>query len=255
MTEAENGAAQATPPTDAATNIPIDQKAPSPGPLSFVDYVNSLPDGDPNKAHALKKGWKDWSDPIKAHDHAERFVGERVPLPKLDDADAVKAHLHKLGAPEDGKYDLKVEEGIPVDEGLKSTFEQTAAEIGLLPHQAQKLLDMWNGAAKAAHEQAVKSEETKVAAKDAALEGLRKEWGPEQFEAQMTLATKAAALGDFPDELLTALEDTLPGGTKSFIECMARVGALGTEDQFGQGTGGQPPASAKSLADRLYDKT
>jgi len=256
VTEADAGAAAATPPNDAATNIPTtDAKAPSPGPSSFLDYVNSLPDGDPNKAHALKKGWKDWTDPIKAHDHAERAIGDKVALPKLDDPDAVKAHLVKLGAPEDGKYDLKVEDGIPVDEGLKSTFEQTAAEIGLLPHQAQRLLDMWNGAAKAAQAEAVKTAEAKDAAKEAAIEGLRKEWGPDKFEAQMTLATKAAAFGDFPDELLTALEDTLPGGTKSFIECMARIGALGTEDQFGQGTGGQPPASAKSLADRLYDKT
>ena len=250
MTEADAGAAAATPPNDAAPNNPTTEaKAPSPGPSPFEGLPDDL------KGVPERKGWKSVADAVKAYDNAERAIGDKIAMPKAGDEEALKAHLVKLGAPEDGKYDLKIEEGIPVDEGLKSTFEQTAAEIGLLPHQAQKLLDMWNGAAKAAQAEAVKTAEAKDAAKEAALEGLRKEWGPDQFEAQMTLATKAAAYGDFPDDLLTALEDTLPGGTKSFIECMARIGALGTEDQFGQGTGGQPPASAKSLADRLYDKT
>lgn len=255
MTEADNGAALATPPTDATINTPTEQKAPSPGPSPFEALPDDL------KTVAQRKGWKSIDDAVKAYDNAERAIGDKIAMPKPGDDEALKAHLQKLGAPEDGKYDLKIEEGVPVDEGLKSTFEKTAAEIGLLPHQAQKLLDMWNGAAKAAQEQAAQSVEAEVAAKDAAIESLRKEWGPEQFEAQMTLATKAAALGaqgmdeGVVDALLNVMESRIPGGTKAFVQFFANIGALGTEDQFGQGTGGQPPASAKSLADRLYDNT
>lgn len=265
MTEADAGAAAATPPNDAAPNNPTTEaKAPSPGPSSFQDYVKTLPED--LQAHAAKKGWKDYGDAIKAHAAAESLIGNKIDAPKPGDADALKAHMVKIGAiPPDGnyalQYDADLAEGVTVDEGMKSAFEAFLKENPVPQSAAQNLVKMWNGMAAEARKAQEGAAEAEVAAKDAALESLRKEWGPEQFEAQMTLATKAAAFGaqgmdeGVVDALLNVMESRIPGGTKAFVQFFANIGALGTEDQFGQGTGGQPPASAKSLADRLYDKT
>jgi hypothetical protein len=242
------GAAPATPPEAPIVPAQTEAKAPSPGPLSFQDYVQTLPDD--LKAHATKKGWKDYGDAIKAHASSESLIGKKVDLPKLDDPEAVKAHMARL-APADGKYELNYEaDGLTVDEGVKGTFEAFLKDNPLPNATAQNLVGLWNGMAKQAHEaQAAKAAEA-AAAKDTALTALRSEMGPDNFEVEMNLATKAAAFGGFPDDLLNRLEDVL--GTKDFVQCMARLGRLGTEDQFVDGHERGAPPRTQDAASRLY---
>ena len=255
MNDANGGAASATPPDNAAAN-PASQTttgAPETGPSSFQDYVQTLPDD--LKAHATQKGWKDWGDAIKAHASAEKLIGSKVDAPKAGDAEAMRAHLVKIGAvPADGNYglayDADLAEGVTVDEGMKGAFEAFLKENPVPQSAAQNLVKMWNGMAAEAHKAQAKAEAAKATAKDAALEEYRGELGPDKFEAELNLATKAAAYGEFPDDLLNKLEDVL--GTKTFIQCMARIGRLGTEDQFVEGTAARAPANAKSDAQVFF---
>jgi len=229
-------------PAEANILATTEQRAPETGPSPFEGLPPEL------KAVAQTKGWKGVEDAVKAYANAEKVIGDKVAMPKTD-AER-EALLTKLGAPADGKYDLKVPEGVTVDADLKTGFETLAAKIKLLPAQAQALMDWNNELAKGQADAAAKAEETKAATKDAALEALKSELGADKFEADLTLATKAAEYGGFPNDLLNRLEDVM--GTKSFVQCMARIGALGNEDQFVSGNGRPAPRSDQDRAARLY---
>lgn len=248
-TDAEAGTAPATPSADATT------QAPNSGAFSFADYVKGLPDED--RAHVEKKNWKDFTDPIKAHRNAESAIGGKVDLPKAGDEAALKAHLQKLGAPADGKYELTIPEGVSVDEGLKTGFEATAAQLGLLPQQAQALLNWWNEqagvAGKSMAEAATATEAAKAKVKSDAMDAYEASIGKDQFEARLGAAQRAAEFAGFMkfDAILNSIEDA--EASQVFIEGMAKIGDLiGTEDQHVDGHGRGGPPSAKDHAAILY---
>lgn len=251
MTAENAGAAEATPPDNVTETKTEVAAAPNSGAVSFSDYVKTLPED--LQQHATKKGWKDYGDAIKAHAAAESLIGNKVDLPKPGDDAALKAHMIKIGAPADGKYDLDygAAEGVQVDEGLKGAFEAFLKDNPVPTPIAQNLVKFWNAAAS----QAAAAEAARIGgegeAKQAALTEMQSELGKEKFEATMNDAVRAALVFGLPDDFLNRFEDKV--GTKSFIEGFARIGAhLGTEDQFVDGHGRRGPQDAKDAATILY---
>lgn len=253
MTDAAAGIAEAAPPADASTAA---TQAPTSGAFSFADYVKTLPDED--QAHVAKKNWKDFPDAIKAHRSAESAIGAKVDLPKAGDEAALKAHLQKLGAPADGKYALTIPDGVTIDEGLRTGFEGIAAQAGLLPQQAQALLNWWNEQAAAAGkgmaDASAAEQAAKAKVKTDAMAAYETTLGKDQFEAKLGAAQRAAEFAGFMkfDAILNAIEDTEQ--SQAFIEGFAKLGDLiGTEDQHVDGHGrGGPPSAPLPLANRLY---
>lgn len=156
---------------------------------------------------------------------------------------------------------------LPVPEGTDKAFATEAAtqmaEVGLLPHQAQKLAEWWNTKSAAAQEafkteqtrvgnEAAAAAEAKVNAEDAAL---RNEWTPAKYDANMEVAKRAVRQflpADKAAATLTALEQSI--GYGATMRLMHKIGAgLGEGTLKGDGHPGE--SAVKSIAERLYGNT
>jgi hypothetical protein len=186
--------------------------------------------------------FKDVATLAKSYVHARSLVGKKgviVPTEKSGD-DEWNGFFKSIGVPDLEKYQLTAPKDRQVDEARLTAFKQQAQKSGLLPKQAQALLDWQTTQEEEAvkNYQALKSGEMKKG-----LEELKKEWG-EGFGKQTALAVMAVKeLGGA--EMQSYLETTGLGNDVKIIKLMAKAGALLGEDKIrGEGGGafGQTPA-------------
>lgn len=216
---------------------------------SSSSWRDSLP--DELKSHGSLQNFTDIASLAKSYVHAQQAIGKKGVIPPNEkSSDEEWSQFYKsIGQPELDKYEVKAPEGKQVNEDVVKNFKEMAYKSGLLPKQAQGLMDWY-----------IKNEEGAVASQLAAKEmktkegltNLKKEWG-DGYSKQIAMAE--LPLKEFGDE------DTIKhfkelGITKdpTFIKFMNKVSSLMGEDKLrGQGEGkfGKTPAELKSELDTI----
>ena len=181
--------------------------------------------------YADKEGNFNQAEIAKALIHATSAIGsDKMIVPNKNfTEDQWRETFQKLGVPEKvEEYSLENKLGEKADEKLFNGFKEKAHELGVLPNQAQGIMDFFN---EYSGEQ-VQAMDTNVQERiENDVKTLKSEWG-EGYEKNMNLAEQA--LGHFfPDEternalVNTGFLDTIEG-TRFF----KRLGESLSEDHF-----------------------
>jgi len=213
-----------------------------------TEWWNGIPE-EPVRELMKTKAYKNPSEVAMAYHNLNKLQNNApdvLAAPKWDDADSVNKFFTKLGRPETpDSYDLKVPEGVQIDENFMKIGKEIFHDLGANPALAQKALDKWEGfvatqkAAEVAKEQQINTEE---------LTALEKKWGDSAtLEANRAAGQRAVkALG-----LDTAVIDKIESkvGSAAIIELLAAIGKKSGEGNgnVGSGNGGGDPNDPNNM--------
>ncbi len=184
------------------------------------------------------------------------MVGKKGVFPPGQNAtpEMWKDFFKQVGQPDLEKFELKLPEGKKVNPDAAGAFKKMAHELGLLPHQAQALMDWQIGQEEGIQTSRVKEMQ---AQKQQQLDDLKKEWG-QGYDKELRKAQAAIKeLGgeSFQKYLLT----TGLGDDVNLVRFAAKAGALLGEDKLrGDGSGkfGKTPTELQEEINRtLGDKS
>jgi len=230
-----NPPSQTTPPTAPVTTPPVTT------PPSWKD---SLP--ETIRGEASLKAIESVDALAQSYINAQKMIGkDRIVVPNQNSAESEWTEaFKKLGLPETvDKYEVKADPEMP-EEFLKQ-YKAEAHKAGVLPKQAQKLIDWFNTTSKTNME-TQKTQVKQQIEKD--LGKLKEEWG-QAYEPKLEKAHVAAKhFGG--DEFINYLKVTGLGNDAGIIKLFAKIGDTLGEDVF-KGTtmtrsSGITPAEAKS---------
>ena len=206
------------------------------------------------RSEASLKMIKDIPNLAKSYLNAQKMVGaEKIAIPgKHASEQDWKQVFQKLGVPETvDKYDLKAPEGFNPE--VLGKFKELAHGAGILPQQAEKLMNFYQDLNKNATE----ANQTQMKAKmEEGVNSLRKEWG-NAFDQEVEVAK--AGLQSFGDDNFKKFLDE--SGLKShpeMVKLFNRLGkATGEKGIKGEGTGGfaLAPQAAKAQIDSIKADT
>ena len=200
-----------------------------------TDWKESL--SDELRADKSLENIKDIEGLAKSYVHAQKLVGaDKIPVPNKfateKDWDAV---YQKLGRPDDPsgyKYDLPEDQNLD-SEALKS-FSDQAHKLGLLPGQANGVVNFYNEAmSKIQQEQ----ETTAVAARENSSKELKQEWGQAYNQKISQASNLAKSVG--ADKLFNAnlADGTKLGDHPVMIKAFAELASKMGEDNITQSSG------------------
>jgi hypothetical protein len=203
----------------------------------IANWKDSLPDD--LKAEKALESIQDIPGLAKSYIHAQKMIGsDKIPVPNKyatdEDWQAVYA---KLGRPESpDKYDFKFDDNSSIDENALKGFKEAAHKHGLLPKQAEGIMNFYNEMTQNyIQDLNSKSEQGRMNSE----QSLKKEWGA-AYDNKLQQA--GAVANKYLDNEFTNL--TLSDGTKlgdhpEFIKAFANIaGELG-EDNLVQANGPQ----------------
>lgn len=242
------GAAPETPAADAAAAtaaepesvlFPNEGKKPDDAPAGDAK-PEAGKEGDATKDDAKPAGWKEYeNDPAKSEaENAAAKAEHDKTKPAADAADKV---------PTDGKYDLKMPDGVELDAELATALGPEFAELKLTNAQAQKLVDKYieiQGARGAKQSETWAGTVSKWA-DDAKAD---KEIGGDKWDGTVKTSRRAVDTLGTP-ALKEYLEYTGGGNHPEMIRFMAKVGAMIKEDNpaTGGAEGAGKPADAAHI--------
>jgi hypothetical protein len=213
---------------------------------SAKSWIDDLPEDI--RGEASLKLHKDVGSLAKSYISAQKMIGaDKIPVPgKHSTPDEWKQIFAKLGLPESpDKYEVKAQDGFNPE--LLGKFKKMAHEAGILPQQAEKVLEMYSEVNKNALETFQSQKKAKVAEK---MGSLQKEWG-EAFDQEMQTAVAGMNSWISEEEKAWMKENGL-NTDPTFIKLMNKLGKAAGEGKIkGGGTGGRmggpiPPAEAQS---------
>ena len=210
----------ATPPAEPATPTEPEQRLVTEGWLTGVDETLSQ---DPSI-----QSIKDLPNLVKSYINAQKLIGkDKIPVPDQHASDEDWQGIYdKLGRPKRDDYKLAFGEN-EYDENFQKGFSDVAHSAGLMPHQAQKVFDYWNGQIKEASD--IHTKQSTEAA-NAAQGKLREEWGA-GYDKE--LETARIALRQFANEdQIGYLRDSGLGNDPQLIRLFNAVGKSLNEDTF-----------------------
>jgi len=194
---------------------------------------------------------KKWDNPLKAvegYRNLEKFQGvppeQIIKLPKdMTEQGAMDEIYNRLGRPESAdKYEIKLPEGVPVDQGRIQAMAQVAHASGLNPKQLNALAE-----ADAQYQSAVMQEISKQ--QQVELDGLKKEWGNafgEREELARRFVSKNLPEGIDKQAMLTAIENAI--GTANMLKMFANAGYGLKEHSIPDASGDRPYGYTKEQA-------
>jgi len=243
------GAPPAAPPAAGAGQTP------PPASSGTGSWLDALPDELKNEPSI--KLFKDPGALAKSYLSAQKMIGGPkipVPDPKTATEDEWKAVYSKLGLPESpDKYEVKLPEGVQADENFMKGFKELAHKSGILPRQAQPLVEWFTQEASrvmAAEAQA------KAAQAKQGIEGLKTEWGA-AYDTKIKQANAALSetLGDLAPDFKKFLNESGLGDHPTLIKAFAKMGEnLKEDDLKGDGDGrlgAMTPAEAQSKINEI----
>jgi hypothetical protein len=218
--------------------------------------ANSWRDALPEdiRANPTLQSFNDIGSLAKSYIHAQGLIGKKGVIPPGEKAsDEEWAGFYKqLGLPETlDKYEVKIPD--QADKEFVGKFKEMAHKSGILPKQAQALMDWYLQA----EGQAVQSRQAQQKQKvEQGIAALRKEWG-DGFDKQVALA-KLGVREVGGGELAEYLEKTGLGDDPMIVKWAARMGkALGEDKLRGDGAGkfGQTPDEIQAQIDAVMTNT
>lgn len=178
--------------------------------------------------------FKDVGSLAKSYVHAQSLIGKKgviVPGEKATDEEWA-GFFKAIGQPDPDKFEIKLPQDGKINESFIKGFKESAHKAGLLPKQAQGLLDWY-----ISNEQtyAQEAQKTLQAIQEQGLGELKQEWG-QGYSKQIALAQAAVRELGGP-EFVAYLNETGFGNDPKLIRLMAKAGALLGEDKI-RGEGG-----------------
>ncbi len=212
-------------------------------------WKDSLPDdlkGDPSLISIM-----DVNALAKSYVHGQKMIGrDKIVIPDKFATDEDWQNVYKkLGAPESAdKYDIKAEGIEP--EFLKG-FKEMAVKNGIMPRQADKLFEFYNGHVKGLTEASEASEKLAYAE---SVKGLQKEWG-QGYERKIQAASGLFnSIAD--EETKKAFNESGMGNNPLVLKMFAKMAEQMGEDKFVNATNigsmGLTPAEAQIKINEIY---
>lgn len=202
-------------------------------------WLTALP--EELRADASLTPFKDVTDLAKSYISTKAMVGKKGVIPPGEKAtdEEWTAFYKSLGQPDLDKFQINTPQGQEINTELLNSFKQVFHKSGIMPRQAQAVVDAYLQHEKARYEAITKEHADELKQE---LEGLQKEWG-QGYPKQISLAKMAVKDLGGP-EFIDYLEETGLGSDPTVIRFMAKVGALMGEDKLrgeaagrmGQGT-------------------
>ena len=194
------------------------------------NWKDSLPDD--LKAEKALESIQDIPGLAKSYIHAQKLVGaDKIPVPnKFATDEDWQAVYSKLGRPENpDAYEFNLKENSNIDENALKGFKETAHKNGLLPKQAEAIMNFYNDMTQNYIEDLnSKSEQGRINAEQT----LKKEWGAafdNKVQQASTIANKYIN-DDFAH--LTLSDGTKIGDHPDFIKAFANIASDLGEDKL-----------------------
>jgi len=185
------------------------------------NWKDSLPDD--LKAEKALESIQDVTGLAKSYIHAQKMVGsDKIPVPnKFATDEDWQAVYSKLGRPENpDAYEFNLKDNSNIDENALKGFKETAHKNGLLPKQAEAIMNFYNDMTQNYIEDLnSKSEQGRTNAEQV----LKKEWGAafdNKVQQASTIANKYMN-EDFAH--LTLSDGTKIGDHPDFIKAFAGI--------------------------------
>lgn len=199
--------------------------------------------------------YSDVASLAKSYVHAQGLIGKKgvfVPTDKSSEDDWKKFYSD-LGQPTLDKFEVKLPDGFEANQNFVAQFKENAYKAGLLPKQAQGLMDWYIG-----NEKKMVAEQTQATQnkQNAELAELKKEWGEAyqsklgQAEGALDLAEKAPGL----EKIKGYLTETGYGKDPMVIKLVSWAASLLGEGKLvGDGSGkfGQTPSEIQGELDSI----
>lgn len=193
---------------------------------------------------------------VKNYLNAQKMIGaDKIVIPSKHATDEDwKTVFQKLGQPADIKdYEVKYDKTLPFDEASIKGFKETAHANGILPKQAEKLLD-WYG--KSLKDQTGAIESERKAKFEGEWESLRKTWG-EAFDNKVGAAMLVVKEFGDPD-VVEYMRASGLGSDPKLARFLAKIGETMLEDKLPtvqkRGADGNPaltPEEAKQKVNEI----
>ena len=199
-----------------------------------IDFQSLIP--EQYKEEKSLQNFSNMDDFVKSYLHSQKLVGvDKIPVPNKhatdEDWNVVYSKLGRPNSPSEYKYELPKESAI--EENTLKAFSEEAHKLGLLPRQAQGIINYYNKIGLEAEQSNQARQET---AKLDAESELRKEFGP-AFDNKITAAKNLATStlgGDFLRN--TILKDgSRLGDNPMIVRAFANLAEKLSEDTIVQG--------------------
>lgn len=218
-------------------------------------WRDTLPDD--LKADAGLAAFTDVAGLAKSYISTKAMVGKKgVIVPGQNATDEEWGAFYKsAGQPEIDKFELKLPEGKEFNKDLVGKFKEWSHKSGLLPRQAQKILESFVGFEEEMMKTRLTNQET---LKNSAIEGLKKEWG--EAWGTKTAAAKRFLVEVGGQDAWDWHEKTGMGEDPTFLKLAAAAGAMMAGESGLKGDGGgklgqTPDEIQKEINDILGNKS
>ena len=199
-----------------------------------VDFKSLIPEAykDEKSLH----NFSNMDDFVKSYLHSQKLVGaDKIAIPNKYSTDEDWKKVYKqLGTPETGEgYKYKLPEDHKIEDDTLKSFSNEAAKLGLLPKQANGVMNYYNEIIKQGLSDQAAQQKT---AQDEAVVELRKEFGASyQKEIQSAKNLVHATLGkEFIDNSLLQDGSRL-GDNPTVIKAFAKLANKLSEDDIVKG--------------------
>ena len=199
-----------------------------------VDFKSLIPEAykDEKSLH----NFSNMDDFVKSYLHSQKLVGaDKIAIPNKYSTDEDWKKVYKqLGTPETGEgYKYKLPEDHKIEDDTLKSFSNEAAKLGLLPNQANGVMNYYNEIIKQGLSDQAAQQKT---AQDEAVVELRKEFGASyQKEIQSAKNLVHATLGkEFIDNSLLQDGSRL-GDNPTVIKAFAKLANKLSEDDIVKG--------------------
>lgn len=228
----------------------------SSGGNAASDWKSQLP-AELQKDATLSK-FTDISTLARSYINAQKLIGaDKVPVPNKNFSDEDWKNFYaKIGLPESvDKYEIKPKNESVIDKEFLKNFKETAHKSGVLPKQAQQLIDWFTDVSL---ESGKKFEETQKAAYEKEISGLKEEWG-NAFDLKLSQAKKV--LSTYADkEMLEYLDSSGLGNNTKLVRLLSKIGQEVFKEDSEKGGGAgfsealSPAEAIKKANDIMADK-
>ena len=199
-----------------------------------VDFQSLIPEA--YKEEKSLHNFSNMDDFVKSYLHSQKLVGaDKIAIPNKYSTDQDWQKIYRqLGTPETGEgYKYKLPEDHQIEDDTLKNFSNEAVKLGLLPNQANGVMNYYNEIIKQGLSDQAAQQKT---AQDEAVVELRKEFGASyQKEIQSAKNLVHATLGkEFIDNSL--LQDgTRLGDNPTVIKAFAKLANKLSEDDIVKG--------------------